>query len=104
MFEQVAYAAPTQSAAADVNPIMGFMPMIFIFVIFYFFLIRPQQKRQKELQKMIDNLKKGDRVTTAGGIIGTISSIQNDYLVIKVGEGENTKLEVLKNSITGIRS
>lgn len=104
MFESIAYAAPTQSAAQEVNPIMGFMPMIFILVIFYFFLIRPQQKRQKDLQKMIDTLKKGDKIVTAGGLIGTVSSVQNDYIVMKVGEGESTKLEILKSSVTGIRS
>lgn len=104
MFESTAYAAPNQAAAQDVNPIMGFMPLVFIFIIFYFFLIRPQQKRQKEVQKMVESLKKGDKVVTSGGLIGTVSSIQNDYIVMKIGDSESNKIEVLKSSVTGLRS
>lgn len=86
------------------NPMLQFAPLVFIFVIFYFLLIRPQQKRQKELQAMIDAIKKGDKVVTTGGIIGTIAGIQNDYVVLKVGENENTKMEVLKSAISGLRT
>ena len=105
MFESIAYA---QEAAAGsetaVNPLIQFLPFILIFGVFYFFILRPQQNRQKELQKMADNLKKGDRVVTAGGIIGTVAGVQNDYVVIKVGDNENTKMEVLKSAITGLRN
>jgi preprotein translocase subunit YajC len=101
MFEKIAYAAP--AAMNDANPLVSFFPLIVIFVIFYFLLIRPQQKRQKDLQKTVDALKKGDKVVTAGGIIGTIASMQNDYVVLKVGDNDNTKMEVLKSAITGIR-
>lgn len=90
-------------AGSTTNPIMAFLPLIFMFVIFYFLLIRPQQKKQQELSKMIQDLKKGDRVVTSGGIIGTISGIQNDYLILKVGEGE-TKIEILKSAISARRS
>ena len=103
MFEKLAYAAPAAPAGAESNPLLSFMPLILIFFVFYFFLIRPQQKRQQETQKMIESLKKGDKVVTAGGIIGTITSIQNDYLVIKVGDNENTKMEVLKSAISSLR-
>ncbi len=92
------------AAAPEANPLMSFAPMIFIFAIFYFLLIRPQQKKQKELQKSIDALKKGDKVITAGGIIGTITSLQDDYVVLKVGENDMTKMEVLKSAITGLRT
>jgi len=71
--------------------------------ILYFLMVRPQQKRQRELQKMITELKKGDCVVTAGGIIGTITSVQNDYVVLKVGDGD-TKMEVLKSAISGLRT
>ena len=101
MFEKLAYAQGAQTAP-EVNPLISFMPLIFIFVIFYFLLIRPQQKRQKDLQKLVENLKKGDRVVTVGGLIGTVSSIQNNYVVIKVGEGDQTKLEVMKSAISGL--
>jgi preprotein translocase subunit YajC len=103
MFEQIAYAE-TGSSSPEANPLISFAPMIIIFIIFYFLLIRPQQKRQKELQKMVEGLKKGDRVVTAGGIIGTVTSLQNDYVVLKVGDGEANKMEVLKSAISGIRN
>ena len=102
MFESIAYAAPA-AAAAENSPLVAFVPFIPVLVIMYFFLIRPQQKRQAEVKKMVEELKKGDRVVTAGGIMGTITSIQNDYVVLKVGESETTKIEVLKNAITGLR-
>ena len=91
------------ATASDVNPLMQFAPLLFIFVIFYFLLIRPQQKKQAEAQKMIQELKKGDRVVTIGGVIGTITSLQNDYVVLKVGENDATKMEVLKSAISGLR-
>ncbi len=102
MFEKVAYAADTQ-AAAPMNPFMNFLPFVLVFFIFYFLMIRPQQKRQQELQKMVQDLKKGDRIVTAGGIIGSVTSVQNDYVVIKVGDNENMKMEILKSAITGLR-
>lgn len=101
MFERLAYAAGEQ--AGQPNPIAGFFPLILIFVIFYFLLIRPQQKRQKELDKMVQELKKGDRIVTAGGIIGVVTSIQNDYVVIKTGDNEQTKMEILKSAVSGLR-
>ena len=63
-----------------------FLPMILIFVIFYFMLIRPQRKKDKEAKKMLENLKVGDRICTIGGIYGTIVRIKDDVLTIEVGE------------------
>ncbi len=104
MFEKIAYAqqAAAGQPAGEANPILSFLPLILIFIVFYFLLIRPQQKRQKAVQKMVQELKKGDRVITAGGIIGVIVGIQNDYVVIKVGDNDNTKMEVLKSAISGL--
>ena len=102
MFEKIAYAAPGVPVQES-NPLLSFMPLVLIFIVFYFFLIRPQQKRQKETLKMIEELKKGDKIVTAGGIIGTITSIQNDYVVVKVGDNESTKMEILKSAVSGIR-
>jgi preprotein translocase subunit YajC len=105
MFESLAYAQQAAPQAGEQpSPIFSFLPLILIFIIFYFLLIRPQQKRQQQLQKMITDLKKGDRVVTSGGIIGTIMSIQNDYMVLKVGDNDNTKIEILKSSIAGLYS
>ena len=63
-----------------------FLPMILIFVIFYFMLIRPQRKKDKEAKAMLDSLKVGDRICTIGGIYGTIVRIKDDVLTIEVGE------------------
>ena len=95
----LAQAAPGASG----NPILAFAPLLVMFVVFYFLLIQPQQKRQKELNQTIQNLKKGDRIVTAGGVIGTIVGIQNDYVILKIGDGE-TKIEILKSAVTGKRS
>ena len=103
MFESIAYAATAADSQATVNPLVSMLPFLLIFAIFYFLMIRPNQKKQQETQKMVSNLKKGDHVVTIGGIMGVVTSIQNDYVVLKVGENENTKIEVLKSAISGLR-
>tara|TARA_Y100000590_G_scaffold116475_1_gene132944 strand:- start:451 stop:738 length:288 start_codon:yes stop_codon:yes gene_type:complete len=78
-----------------------FIPLILIFVIFYFFLIRPQQKKVKEHKKMVEALKRGDKVVTTGGIVGTIERvIDNEKVEILISE--NVKVEVVRSS--GIQS
>ena len=78
-----------------------FVPLILIFVIFYFFLIRPQQKKVKEHKAMVENLKKGDKVVTSGGITGTISRvIDNDKVEVEIAD--NVTVEVVRG--TGIQS
>ena len=78
-----------------------FIPLILIFVIFYFFLIRPQQKKVKEHKAMVESLKKGDKVVTSGGITGTISRIiDNDKVEIEIAD--NVTVEVIRG--TGIQS
>ncbi len=91
-------------ATTQANPLVQLAPMVLIFGIFYFFIIRQQQKRQKDVAKMVEGLKKGDKVVTAGGIIGVITGIQADYVVIKTGDSDTTKMEVLKSAITGTRT
>ena len=77
-----------------------FIPLILIFVIFYFFLIRPQQKKVKEHKSMVENLKKGDKVVTSGGITGTITRVvDNDKVEVEIAE--NVKVEIVK--ATGIQ-
>ena len=77
------------------------IPLILIFIIFYFFLIRPQQKKVKELKIMVENLKRGDKVITSGGIIGEIERIiDNDKVEVLVSE--NVKVEVVRS--TGIQA
>ena len=78
-----------------------FIPLILIFVIFYFFLIRPQQKKVKEHKAMVENLKKGDKIVTSGGITGTISRIiDNEKVEVEIAD--NVTVEVVRN--TGIQS
>ena len=78
-----------------------FIPLILIFVIFYFFLIRPQQKKVKDHKLMVDNLKRGDKVVTSGGIVGTIERII-DGEKAEVLISDNVKVEVVKS--TGIQA
>ena len=81
--------------------IAQFIPLILIFVIFYFFLIRPQQKKVKDHKLMVDNLKRGDKVITSGGIVGTIERII-DGEKVEVLISDNVKVEVVK--ATGIQA
>ena len=78
-----------------------FIPLILIFVIFYFFLIRPQQKKVKDHKNMVENLKRGDKVVTSGGIVGTIERIIDNEKV-EVLISDDVKVEVLRHS--GIHS
>ena len=78
-----------------------FIPLILIFVIFYFFLIRPQQKRVKEHKAMVQSLKRGDEIITSGGIIGTIDRVMEDDR-IEVIIGDNVKVQVIKTTITSL--
>tara|TARA_B100001029_G_C15059159_1_gene456892 strand:+ start:2293 stop:2577 length:285 start_codon:yes stop_codon:yes gene_type:complete len=81
--------------------IAQFIPLILIFVIFYFFLIRPQQKKVKDHKLMVENLKRGDKVVTSGGIVGTVERII-DAEKAEVMISENVKVEVVKS--TGIQA
>jgi len=72
------------SACAGGTMIANFLPIIFIFIIFYFLLMRPQQKKQKEYERMLSGLKKNDEVVTNGGIHGTILNIKDDTLTLKI--------------------
>ena len=78
-----------------------FIPLILIFVIFYFFLIRPQQKRVKDHKKMVESLKRGDEVITSGGIIGVVDRImEDDRIEVIIGEG--TKVQIIRSTITSL--
>ena len=76
-----------------------FIPLILIFIIFYFFLIRPQQKRVKDHKAMVESLKRGDEVITSGGIIGVVDRVMEDDR-IEVTIGENTKVQIIRSTIT----
>ena len=87
--------------ATGANPIAAFFPLILMFLVFYFLLIRPQQQKEKKRKQMIQNLKKGDRVVTTGGIIGTVVGVKDDLVVLRVGDGD-TKIEFLKNAVSDL--
>ena len=78
-----------------------FLPMILIFVIFYFMLIRPQRKKDKEAKQMLDNLKVGDRICTIGGIYGTIMDIKDDTITLSVGR-DNLSMVVARWAIRSV--
>ncbi|MFO7263005.1 MAG: preprotein translocase subunit YajC [Bacillaceae bacterium G1] len=79
------------------NTLGAFLPLILMLVVFYFLIIRPQQKRQKERMAMLDALKKGDKVITIGGLHGTIVDLNEDQVVLRVNE--NTKLTFERNAV-----
>ena len=81
--------------------IAQFIPLILIFVIFYFFLIRPQQKRVKEHKNMVETLKRGDEVITSGGIIGVVQRVMEDDR-IEVDLGDNIKVQIIRSTITSL--
>lgn len=87
-----------QAAAPGVSGIMSIAPLIILFVIFYFLLIRPQQKRAKEHKQMISAIQKGDQVITSGGIHGRVASVNEDTVSVEVSEG--VRLKVSKEAIT----
>lgn len=96
-FAQEAAAAPSMGGDA----LMQFLPLIFIFVVFYFLLIRPQQKRAKLHREMLSALKRGDRVITSGGIIGVVTKVVDDKEVV-VEIADNVKVQVMRATIQDV--
>lgn len=96
MLIATAYAmgAPGGDAAAQAQGggYQGIIMMVVIFAIFYFIMIRPQQKKMKEHKKMLEAIKKGDEVVTAGGIYGTVEGVNPDTLTVKIAEGVKVKI------------
>src|ERR1700722_13346551 len=98
MFVSPAFA---QAAGSTQDTLTSFiLPMALIFVVFYFFMIRPQQQKQKEMKKMLEALRRGDRVVTAGGIIGTVVKSENDECQVEIAD--NVRVRVLRNTITTV--
>ena len=96
LFEQTAYAAPAGAAGGDA----GLINLLFLggfVLIFYFLLIRPQNKRRKEHMELMGSLTKGDEVVTAGGIVGQITKVEDDFVVLEVGK--NSVLRFQKSAI-----
>ena len=94
-------APPAQEGAQGgaLGLLVSFLPLILIFLIFYFLLIRPQQKRAREHQEFLNRLKHGDKVVTAGGLIGNVVKVEGDEVLLEVGK--DIKVRVLKSYIAG---
>src|SRR5262245_42998990 len=91
---------PADPTGAGPSPFSMLLPILGMLLIFYFLMIRPQQKRQKEVQKMLSGMKKGDRVLTATGLYGTVTSVKDDIVVLQIAD--NVKVEMVKSAVTGI--
>jgi len=100
LFLFLAQAQPAAPAAGPAGGIGFFVPFIFIFVIMYFVLFRPQKKRQQEQQRLISSLKTGDRVVTNAGIHGLISNVKETTVIVKVAD--NVKIEMEKSAVTTV--
>ena len=98
-FAQTAQAPVAAKAAS--SPLTQLLPIALIFVVFYFLLIRPQKKKQKEHAAMLQGIKKNDEVVTSGGMYGTIVNIQDDVVTLRVDD--NTRVKVQRGSISRLK-
>lgn len=97
MFESIRLPV---AQAQGFGGLAGFLPLVIIFAIFYFMLVRPQMRKEKERKKMIEAIKSGDRVLFAGGLVGTIVNIKDQTVMVKVAD--NVKLEAARGAITAV--
>ncbi len=102
MFDSVAYAlgGAAGGGGAQGNPIGAFVPLILMFAIFYFLLIRPQQKKAKQHKELLANLRKGDEVITSGGIYGKITGITNDMVVMEIAP--QVRIKIARGHVAGL--
>lgn len=96
------FAPPGANGGEPTNPYVQLIPLVLIFIVFYFFLIRPQQKKQKDRDKLLDTLKKGDKVVTIGGIHGTVAGIDAEKKTVLVQVGDNMKIKFDRSAISSI--
>lgn len=93
MFITNAYAQAAPAAASGTDSLMGMLPLVLMFVVLYFIMIRPQMKRQKEHKAMIDALAKGDEVVVAGGVVGRIAKIGESYVQVEIAQGVEVQVQ-----------
>ena len=84
------------------NPIASFLPFVLMFLVLYLLILRPQMKKQKNQQRMIDELEKNDEIVTSGGIHGTILNIKDDILVVKIAD--NVKIEISRAAVSRVKN
>jgi preprotein translocase subunit YajC len=104
MFISTAFAQTAGATGSAGDPIMSFLPLILIFVVFYFLLIRPQQKRAKDHKEMLTGLRRGDKVVTGGGIIGTVAKVGQPEEDVQIEIAENVRVRVVRSTITQVLS
>ncbi len=85
---------------AQADPIMSLLPLVFIFVVFYFLLIRPQSKKAKAHKQMVETLAKGDEIVTNGGLLGKLSKVGDNFVEVELAEGMTVKLQ--RNAIANV--
>jgi preprotein translocase subunit YajC len=95
-----AFAQSAPAAGGDVGGLMSFIPLILMFVVLYFIMIRPQMKRQKETKAMLEALAAGDEVITAGGILGKVTAVKDQYVTVELVPG--TEVQMQKNAVTSV--
>jgi preprotein translocase subunit YajC len=86
---------------APSNPVLGFLPILLIFAIFYFLLFMPMQRQKKQQQKMLKGLQTGSTVVTSGGIVGTIVAIEDDTIVLRV-KPDNIKIQMARSAVSAL--
>lgn len=98
-----AYAADAGTGGAFSSAaLMQYAPIVLVFLVFYFLLIRPQQKRQRELREEQNNLRRGDRIVTAGGIVGVVQATRDDSQEVDVEIAQGVKVKIIRSTITTI--
>lgn len=100
MFISEAWAQAAGQPASGTDMLMSFVPFILIFVVMWFLLIRPQQKKAKEHRAMVAALKRGDRVVTSGGVYGQVSHVADDHLMVEIADG--VKIKVVRDAISAV--
>ena len=101
MFISAAHAAAAAPAAP--NPITSMLPLVIIFIIFYFLLIRPQQQQRNKHMEMVSNVKRGDVVVTAGGVVGKVTKVLDDHEIM-VELADNVVVKVVKATLNDVRT
>ena len=82
-----------QGAAPQSDPLLSMLPLLLVFVVFYFFLIRPQTKRQKEHKEMVSKLAVGDEVVTGGGVLGKVTGVGDQFVEVEIADGVRIKIQ-----------
>jgi preprotein translocase subunit YajC len=96
-----AHAMGSQGQGTGDNPILGFMPFILIMVVFYFLMIRPQQKRQKEHEALLASIQRGDDVVTNGGLMGKVTGVTDEALTVEIAK--DVKIKVQRSGIASVK-